>query len=255
MSEEGIQWFADPGYWKEMRRLAWGDRLTECSKPQAEAIFELLGMRGGDSVLDLACGFGRHCLEFDRLGLDVTGVDLNQAFVDEATEKADAERRSIRYIVADMREFREPESYDHVVILYNSFGYFRDPEDDRRVIHNCLESLLPGGSLLISVTGQEVLRHYQVTRKRRGWHERDGLIVLEEYEISEDWNWQRIRWTLLEGVERRTIEYSMRVYSKSSITELLESSGFEDVSVYGGLDGSPYTGESVRLVAVARKPV
>ena len=63
----------------------------------------------------------------------------------EAKSKARETGESIRFIHADMREFVEPESYNHIVMLYNSFGYFKERKDDERVISNCFNSLLPGG--------------------------------------------------------------------------------------------------------------
>ena len=39
-------------------------------------------------MLDLACGFGRHSLEFARRGYDVTGIDITPAYIDYANEQA-----------------------------------------------------------------------------------------------------------------------------------------------------------------------
>ena len=33
-------------------------------------------------MLDFACGFGRHSLEFARRGYDVTGIDITPAYID-----------------------------------------------------------------------------------------------------------------------------------------------------------------------------
>lgn len=38
-------------------------------------------LKGGERILDLACGFGRHSLELARRGIDVTGVDITRDYV------------------------------------------------------------------------------------------------------------------------------------------------------------------------------
>ena len=39
-------------------------------------------------MLDLACGFGRHSLEFAKRGYDVTGIDITPVYIDYANEQA-----------------------------------------------------------------------------------------------------------------------------------------------------------------------
>ena len=254
MTISSNEWFADISYWETNRSFIWSDRRIAMSETAVDHIAKLLGMSEGESVLDLACGFGRHSFEFDKLGLGVTGVDLNPGFIEEAKKKARDTGRSIRFIRADMREFREPESYSYIVILYNSFGYFKDREDDKLVIMNCFESLLPGGRMLIMAMEREIIRRSMISRKQRYWWEKDGVIRLQEYTVEEDWSWATIRWILLEGSDRHTFEYGFRLYSEEEMIQLLSDAGFDDVRSYGSLKGTPYDNEAHHLVAVAHKP-
>lgn len=153
-------WFADRDYWMTNRRFIWPEKRIACSAKDASAIVELMGMKKGQSVLDLACGFGRHALEFMKLGLTVTGVDLNPELIQEAGEAAKNVKESARFVCIDMREYKAEEEFDYIVNLYNSFGYFEDQSDDDLVLRNCLESLVPGGSLLISTTGREFIEKH-----------------------------------------------------------------------------------------------
>ncbi|MBN2585932.1 MAG: class I SAM-dependent methyltransferase [Candidatus Fermentibacteraceae bacterium] len=254
MPEEKQEWFLDRNYWRENRSLIWSKKLTESSGKAVDRVVKLLDMKEGDSVLDLACGFGRHSLEFAVRGFRVTGVDLNRELIDEAGEKARSQGLDAVFVLADMRDFAEQDSFDHIVILYNSFGYFRDPRDDMRVLRNCLTSLLPGGRLLTGVVGREVLQRSMPSRSSRYWREEGGLTVLEESTVDEDFSWIDNRWIVLEGARRRNCEYGMRIYSEEGMRDLMRRAGFDEICAYGDLSGAPYDEEAHHLLTVARKP-
>lgn len=85
--------------------------------------------------------FCRHSFEFHKHDLSVTGVDFNPKFIEEAKEKAENTKANIYFICSDMRDHKEFKSYNYVVILFNSFGYFEKQEDDDLVLQNCCFSL------------------------------------------------------------------------------------------------------------------
>lgn len=57
---------------------------TESTVQQVDFLIEKLNLSGNERILDLACGFGRHALEFARRGCNVTGVDITPAYIDYA---------------------------------------------------------------------------------------------------------------------------------------------------------------------------
>ena len=254
MTANSHEWFADESYWEMNRSFIWSDRRIEMSGTAVTRIMDLLGMKSGESVLDLACGFGRHSLLFAEHGLDVTGVDLNSAFIEEAKSKAIAARQNIRFVRADMREFKEPNSYGYIVLLYNSFGYFTDQEDDERVLRNSFESLLPGGKMLISVMGREINERLMSSKKDRTWWGEEGNYRLHECVMNEDRSWATIRMIILKGSDQQIFEYGVRLYSEPELVKSLTDAGFEDIQTYGSLSGSRYDDEASGLHAVAAKP-
>jgi 2-polyprenyl-3-methyl-5-hydroxy-6-metoxy-1,4-benzoquinol methylase len=60
-------------------------------------------------ILDIACGTGRHSIELTKRGYVVTGVDLSEAQIKKAREKAKAENLQIEFRIHDARDltFRE----------------------------------------------------------------------------------------------------------------------------------------------------
>ncbi len=226
------------------------------SETAAARIAELLQMQPGESILDIACGFGRHSLELSKQGYSVTGIDLNPDFIQEASGKASDLGFDARFKCADMRDIIEPDGFENIIIMYNSFGYFLDPEDDKKVLQNCLLSLKPGGKLLLSVVSRAHIMENRPSRHFRYWHEEDnGTIRLEEAIANEDWTWNTTRWIVLKDNERREYTYGMRLYDKPELSSLLTSVGFCEIQAFGSISGKPYNKEANHLILLAQKPL
>ena len=56
-----------------------------------------LHLTGGERILDLACGFGRHTLELARRGFQVVGVDITPDYIAFAREQAKREGLSAAF--------------------------------------------------------------------------------------------------------------------------------------------------------------
>lgn len=248
-------WFNNPEYWEANHSFIWSKKRIEMSGIAATGIAKLLQMKQGDSILDLACGFGRHSLALSKLGYVVTGIDLNPNFIEEASQKAQTLKTDARFLCADMREFNERENYENIIIMYNSFGYFQDPRDDEKVLKNCFHSLKPGGKLLLQGTPRELIKANRPSGKSRYWFEEDnGIIRLEESTANEDWTWNTTRWILLNGAERREFSYGMRIYSTDEYCDLLAAEGFVNIETYSGISGKPYVKGKDHLTLLAHKP-
>lgn len=95
---------------------------------EARLVHELAGAPGG-TLLDVACGTGRHALAFAELGYEVTGTDLNEELL--AAGRAAAGNR-IRFVQGDMCELDVPGGpFDLVTCLFDSIGY---AQENNRVV-------------------------------------------------------------------------------------------------------------------------
>lgn len=245
-------WFEREEFWDRFRPVLFPEGRWEATAEQCDALLRLAGFPEGGRILDLCCGPGRHALELTRRGYSVTGVDRTAAYLEEGREKAGAENLAIEFVKEDMRRFRRPDAFDGAINLFTSFGYFEDPEDDRRVLENLRGALRPGGILVMEMVGREILaRHFQ----ERDWHHLDepaGAILLEERKLTRGWGWIECTWTLITEDERTSITFSHRPYAGTELAALLRACGFASVELFGGLDGSAYDQNAKRLVAVAR---
>ncbi|MBU1671274.1 MAG: class I SAM-dependent methyltransferase [Actinobacteria bacterium] len=149
------------------------------------------------------------------------------------------------------RPTRPDATFDLVVCLFTSPGYFEDLEDDVRVVHNVARSLKPGGSLVVDVMGRETLKR---VFQSRSWREEGGVLLLEDSTVSDAWDQVDNRWIIITGDERREAAFSLRVYSADESSDLLTEGGLEVGGTYGWFDGSPYDEYALRLIALARRP-
>ena len=248
-------WFINTDYWRANRSFIWSKKRIEMSENAAASISKLLEMKPGESILDLACGFGRYSLPLAKLGYSVIGIDLNQSFIQEASEKAKEFNLNARFKCVDMREYIKPAGFENIIIMYNSFGYFQDPDDDKKVIKNCYESLKPSGKLILQDVTREHIFAYRSNKQSRYWFEEsDGTIRLEETTVNDDWTWSTTKLILIKGSERREYTYGMRLYSTSEYIDLFTSAGFINPQTFGGVSGRPYDKEKDHLVLVVEKP-
>jgi len=243
-------WHERDAFWKEAAPFLFSPERCKAAPAEVEDIIRLLKLEAGMTILDLGCGVGRHSLELARRGFTVTGVDRTKFYLQEAAENARRAGLKVDFAREDMRSFRREDTYDAALSIFTSFGYFEEADDDARVIANVFSSLKSGGAFLIDVVGQEYIRR---NFQARDWHEDEGVFLLEERRVSDDWQWIENRWIIFYQNRKYEQRFSMRLYSADKMTSLLRRAGFSDLQVYGDFTGSPYDDQARRLVVVGRK--
>jgi D-alanine-D-alanine ligase len=214
-----------------------GDVVDDLSITSGEItqFLNILKLSPEDRILDLCCGQGRHSLELARRNFkNVEGLDRSHYLIQKAKTRAKKEDMNIRFREGDARKISSPpDTFDAVTILGNSFGYFETIQDDLRVLKEVFRVLKPWGKLLIEITDGEYLReHFQ----SRSWEWIDKKhFVCRERSLSLD-KQRLISREIINHVEKGMITdqfYAERLYSKESLTRLLETAGFSDITFHG----------------------
>ena len=220
----------------------------ETGRRQAEGVAQLVGLATGADVLDCPCGYGRHSIEFARLGLHVVGAERSEVLLAEARRRA-GEGEWPRFVQADYRELPfEDASFDCVTNLFTSLGFWGE-EGDRRAIGEFRRVLRPGGTLVIEIMHRDRLMAIYVPRS---WEELpDGSLMIEQRAIDYERGTTLVTHELVEPDGTRiAAPYELRVYTATELVGFARDAGFEQVSCYGDLDGTPLSRET-RLVLVA----
>ncbi len=228
-------------------------QLTEeRSRQETEFIAGALDLPHGASVLDLACGLGRHAIGMAKLGYHVTGVDFNPRYLEHAAAEAEAAGVEVRWMVGDMRSLHMEEVFDGAYSYFTSFGYFSDAENER-VIANVVRSLRHSGRFLLDMANRDrILTHPQ----QRTWtRQEDGGLLMEEatLDLSSSRVVSRLMLIQPQGGAQVTKEFDLRLYTCAELTAMFERHGLIVKHVWGGADRSEYSAESRRLVLLAER--
>ena len=143
-NEQPLNWF-ESWFDTEYYHILYKERNDEEAQLLMDNLTHYLNLPEDAKILDLACGKGRHAIYLNSLGFDVTGADLSENSIKEASEFAN---KKLHFKVHDMRETCN-EKYDAIFNLFTSFGYFEDDADNYKTIKAIHNSLTETGFAVI----------------------------------------------------------------------------------------------------------
>jgi SAM-dependent methyltransferase len=245
-----MDWYANEDLWKDLYPFQFNNNVFEKALEEVNDIVKLTGLKGG-KVLDLACGPGRHALEFTRTGFTVTGVDKSPYLLMQAKKQAEEKGIKVEWIEGDMRHFRRGFFYDLAIILFSSFGFFDEPEEDFVVLENIFHSLKDNGQFILELNSRElVAKTFQQTTSREL---ENGQILVQRYTIEEDWGRVNNQLILIKEQKAKFYNLKLRLYSAQELKSVLMKAGFTNINLFGGFKGESYNNLANRLVVLAEK--
>jgi SAM-dependent methyltransferase len=231
------------------------DRLEEHSPVVAGFFQRLFADNSVQTVLDCACGTGRHLLLFHSLGYEALGSDLSEAMLVQARQNLAHRNVETALLQADYRHlpWHCRGLFDAVVCL-GSISYMPDEAGFLEAVRSMQAVLRDGGMLVLTAT---------VTDKQ--WTQRPRFILAANtrdfsrlYAI--DYLERTARYNVLDifhGEQRQGFEVwsaELTVFLREGQQRLLERAGFRSVEFCGAFDFAPYDeATSDRLIAVARR--
>jgi len=104
-------------------------------------------------VLDVGCGTGHHVGKMVRSmnnSLDIIGIDISPSMI----SKAKLNYPDYNFMVGNALDYDQfqPNTFTHILCLYFTLYYF---ENKRKFFNNCMEWLMPGGTLIVHVVNRE----------------------------------------------------------------------------------------------------
>ncbi len=189
------------------------------------------------AILDLACGQGRHVIEFARRGyVNLFGLDRSNFLISRAKKTIAKENLFVNFKEGDARKLPyQTDSFDFVLILGNSFGYFERLEDDIKILKEIFRVLKPNGKFLIDVADGSFLKE---NYSPRSWEWIDKKhFVCRERSLAKD-NERLISREVITHIDRGVIVdqfYAERLYTIDSMTDLLKSIGFKHTQFHGAM--------------------
>jgi SAM-dependent methyltransferase len=135
------------------------------------------------------------------------------------------------------------ESFDVVVNLFTSFGYFDSDEQHLAVLKEVARTLVPGGWFVLDYFNASLIRKNLV-----GYEIVDigGKRVEVKRRISDDGDFVIKNMTLLE--EGGSYLERVRLFEPQQLQRFLGKSGFHVKNIFGGYDGEPLDAHSPRAL-------
>ena len=206
------------------------------------------------TAVDLACGTGSVSLLLAKRGLRVTGVDMSEEMLCEATQKAQELEDPPYFICQLLQELRLPRGVDLAVCALDSLDYITDPGDCAEAIRRVYKALNPGGCFIFDVNTPQKLRAM------------DGQVFLDEDEdVYCVWRGEFDGQTNICSYgmdlfqrhgdlwQRSFEEHREYAYSTEQLTGYLRDAGFTSIRIYADRRFEAPGEQEQRIYVKARK--
>lgn len=217
---------------------------------------EKLEIARGAAVFDQCCGFGSIAIPLSKRGITVFGVDLCQKYIDKARRRAEKEQVACHFVRGDAFVYVPEVRCDAAVNWWTSFGYARDDATNLSMLRRAYESLRNGGCFALDFPNMPyVFRRPSLTEEKRLKAGEEEVFVVRETELDLHRGLRRQIWTfVLPDGNRLVHDTAIRTYLPDTLVSMLERCGFEEVELYGDVDGRSLSLDCERCIAVCRRP-
>ncbi|POS02890.1 SAM-dependent methyltransferase [Flavobacterium croceum] len=230
-------WFDSPYY-----HILYQHRNNQEAQLLIDNLTEYLNLPENATVLDLACGKGRHALYLNSLGYRVTGVDLSENNITYAQQFAND---TLQFAVHDMREPLGV-TFDAVFNLFTSFGYFENNQDNYKTIAAIKDSINEYGFAVLDFMNVPYVLNHLIAHEIKSINNIDFHI--SRYE-KEGYIYKEIKFED-QGKSYHFTE-KVQALTLNDFTQMIEQNGMYLLDIFGNYKLQKYhTTESERLIMI-----
>lgn len=238
-------WFNTPYY-----HILYSDRNFAEAEEFISKLIADLQLPENSSIIDLACGKGRHSVYLNKLGFEVLGLDLSEESIKQNKE---FENEKLKFQVHDMREQIFPEvqteKVDAVFNLFTSFGYFDTDEEDRKIFSSVNNALVCGGYFVLDFLNEKWVQNTLIPEQdvvKKGITFNIKKKIQDEYVVKD---------IHFEGNgEKHHYFERVKLHPLATIEAYAAEFGFEGVKTYGDYHLGEFNAEdSPRCISIFRK--
>lgn len=211
---------------------------------------ELAQQRSSD-VLGLACGTGQLTEPIAKAGLPTVGLDLSEAMLSVARQRADAGNVSVEYVSGDMRDFDLGRKFALIFIARNSLLHLHTTEDLLAAFASVRRHLAPGGVFAFDIFNPSLRllarpsdQRFPVFQTKTESYGDLSVEATTDYDAAAQVG--RSRWYISAPgkPDAWVLPLELRSIFPQELPLLLAAGGFHLTSRTGDLDGRPFDSAS-----------
>jgi SAM-dependent methyltransferase len=233
--------------------IDWPRRLAN-EEPFYRWLVERVGAR---SVLDVACGTGRHAAMLHSWGLRVEGADLSPAMIQRCRDRF-GESDTLRWVVRAFDEpAGEPRSFDVAICTGNSLALAPDTATAEQAVHRMLAAVAPGGAIVVHVVNLWRMPDGPCTwqKCRRAQLARGDSLIVKGLHRCGDRGYVDFLVVTLSGQEPaiQTESVPFLGLEPTDLERIMRQAGAHHVEIFGDYERQPYVAaKSQDLIMVSR---
>ena len=236
-------WFNSPYY-----HQLYFNRDTSEAAAFINKLIAYLKPATGSTMLDVACGKGRHSMQLASNGFDVTGIDLSEDSIKEALQQ---QGDNLHFYQHDMRLPFRINYFAYAFNFFTSFGYFKTQREHDNAVRTIAQSLKPGGIFVMDYLNVHYSEDHTVHHSEK---EINGVNFIITKWYDEDYFYKKI--TIEDEALQEPLVYTEKVakFSLGDFTEMFAYQGMQIQEVFGDYSFTHYDiRKSPRLVMIAKK--
>ncbi|MDI6861162.1 MAG: methyltransferase domain-containing protein [Caldisericia bacterium] len=208
--------------------------IRDLIKKEIDYLIEILKPKENDRILDLISSHGEYSLELARRGfINVEGLDRSSNLIQKSKLRAKKENLPVKFREGTPRKlFYPPNSFDVVLLIGNVFGFFETPLDAFNVLKEIFRVLKKGGKIFIDIIDSEYEKKNIVPYYWQ-WLDKNHYVLREnKLSLNED---SLIIREIVSHIQKGVIKdsfFSLRLYTKDEILNLLKRAGFSDIQIF-----------------------
>ncbi len=214
-----------------------------------------MGLKNGDTIIDLGCGPGLYCRQLLDKGYRVTGVDRSKQSIKHARGLCQGENAS--FFEASYLEPFGNEDFHAALLIYQDYGVLA-PENRKKLLKNIYDALKPGGWFALDVPSlfafsqrqQKEVSHWSVSEQ--GFWRPHPYLALEKTYFYPDLS---VLCDLVAVLDEEWTVYRIwqTFFSMDTISCELMEGGFSIEAVWANLKGESCYQDSPVLGLLCRK--
>lgn len=251
MQSIGSDWYKK--IWSlDIMDLSW----VESTRQQVDFLVDQLELKGGERILDLACGFGRHSIKLAERGFSIVGVDITKDYIEFARETARQKQLDAEFILSDIRDLSFAEEFDVIINMGDgAIGYLENDAENLKIFDVIARALKPEGKHFMDIMNADYAEQHFPCQL---WDEGDKCLTLSKFEWDQETKimlYGQADYPYGQTLHKPNIEQGnpIRLYSLSEIEAIMRDRGLVLRNSFADFTGKKASIDSIQLLVYSQR--